>query len=53
MKGQKERKRRTKMKMGPMLPQKAGPMKDRRRKRERQKLRMILEEAGFDAGIIL
>jgi CRISPR/Cas system CSM-associated protein Csm2 small subunit len=51
MKGRKERKK-AKMKMGPMLPQKAGPMKDRRTKRERQKLKRILEEA-LDAGIIL
>jgi hypothetical protein len=41
------------MKMGPMLPQKAGPMKDRRTKRERQKLKRILEEEALDAGIIL
>jgi hypothetical protein len=41
------------MKMGPMLSQKAGPMKDRRIKRERQKLRRILEEEALDAGIIL
>jgi hypothetical protein len=53
MKGQRERKRKTKMKMGLMLPQKAGPMKDRRMKRERQKLRRILEEEALDAGIIL
>jgi len=53
MKGQRERKRKTKMKMGPMLPQKAGPIKDRRMKRERQKLRRILEEEALDAGIIL
>jgi hypothetical protein len=52
MKG-KKRERKTKMKMGPMLPQKAGPMKDRRMKRERQKLKRIIEEEALNAGIFL
>lgn len=41
------------MKMGPMLLEKTGPMKDRRTKRERQKLKRALKEEALDAGIFL